>query len=83
MLVPDYPGGPVLHQTHGSAGPRGVVMSEVIGVAEEAEARLVSGDEAVEEEFSGVALLCEELLLFVVVVVVADAVAVAVTDAEL
>lgn len=55
-------------------------MSEVIGVAEEAEARLVSGDEAVEEEFSGVALLCEELLLFVVVVV-ADAVAV--TDAEL
>ena len=55
-------------------------MSEVIGVAEEAEARLVSGDEAVEEEFSGVALLCEELLLFVVV---ADADAVAVTDAEL
>lgn len=59
-------------------------MSDVIGVAEEAEARLVSGDEAVEEEFSGVALLCEELLLFVVVVVAdADAVAVAVTDAEL
>ena len=57
-------------------------MSDVIGVAEEAEARLVSGDEAVEEEFSGVALLCEELLLFVVVVV-ADADAVAVTDAEL